>query len=157
MNRVNLGEEKLKQFITAHHIQAEHLSFSHSCHSVAEAAETAGAEPENFVKNICMTDAQGSVIVAIVKGEDRASTSRVAKALGVEQVQTMDPQEVMAKTGYPCGGTPSFGFTAQFLVDPRVMEKDLVYTGGGSETSLIRLSPHILLQANKGKVVRIRR
>ena len=154
---MNPGEEKLKQFIATHHIQAEHLSFERSCHSVAEAAETVGAEPENFVKNICMTDAQGSIIVAIVTGEDRASTSRVAKALGVEQVWTMAPEEVTAKTGYPCGGTPSFGFAAQFLVDPRVMEKDLVYTGGGSETSLIRLSPQILLQVNEGTIVRIRR
>ncbi len=154
---MNPGEEKLKQFIATHHIQAEHLSFERSCHSVAEAAETVGAEPENFVKNICMTDAQGSIIVAIVTGEDRASTLRVAKALGVEQVRTMAPEEVTAKTGYPCGGTPSFGFAAQFLVDPRVMEKDLVYTGGGSETSLIRLSPQILLQVNEGTIVRIRR
>ena len=154
---MNPGEENLKQFIAIHHIQAEHLSFERSCHSVAEAAETVGAEPENFVKNICMTDAQGSIIVAIVTGEDRASTSRVAKALGVEQVWTMAPEEVTAKTGYPCGGTPSFGFAAQFLVDPRVMEKDLVYTGGGSETSLIRLSPQILLQVNEGTIVRIRR
>ena len=154
---MNPGEEKLKQFIATHHIQAEHLSFERSCHSVAEAAETVGAEPENFVKNICMTDAQGSIIVAIVTGEDRASTSRVAKALGVEQVRTMAPEEVTAKTGYPCGGTPSFGFAAQFLVDPRVMEKDLVYTGGGSETSLIRLSPQIALQVNEGTIVRIRR
>ena len=154
---MNPGEEKLKQFIAIHHIQSEHLSFERSCHSVAEAAETVGAEPENFVKNICMTDAQGSIIVAIVTGEDRASTSRVAKALGVEQVRTMAPEEVTAKTGYPCGGTPSFGFAAQFLVDPRVMEKDLVYTGGGSETSLIRLSPQIVLQVNEGTIVRIRR
>ncbi len=154
---MNLDEEKLKKFIAAHHIQAEHLSFERSCHSVAEAAETAGTEPENFVKNICMMDAQDAVIVAIVKGEDRASTSRVAKALGVERVRTMAPEEVTAKTGYPCGGTPSFGFAAQFLVDPRVMEKALVYTGGGSETSLIRLSPHTLLHANRGKIVRIRK
>ncbi len=154
---MNPGEKKLKQFIATHHIQVEHLSFERSCHSVAEAAETVGAEPENFVKNICMTDAQGSIIVAIMTGEDRASTSRVAKALGVEQVRTMAPEEVTAKTGYPCGGTPSFGFAAQFLVDPRVMEKDLVYTGGGSETSLIRLSPQIVLQVNEGTTVRIRR
>jgi Cys-tRNA(Pro)/Cys-tRNA(Cys) deacylase len=157
VNTLSLGEEKLKHFIETHHIQAEHLSFEHSCHSVAEAAETAGTEPENFVKNICMTDAQGSVIVAIVKGEDRASTTRVAKALGVAQVRTMAPEEVTAKTGYPCGGTPSFGFAAQFLIDPRVLEKQFVYTGGGSETSLVCLSPHLLLQANGGKVVRIRK
>ena len=89
-------EHTLKQFIAAGRIAAEHLSFEQSCHSVAEAAAVVGTRPENFVKNICMTDAQGRVIVAIVKGEDRASTSRVAKALQTERVRTMTPDEMLA-------------------------------------------------------------
>ena len=154
---MNVYEHKLKQFIAGGSIETEHLSFEQSCHSVAEAAEAVGTEPENFVKNICMTDAQGQVIVAIVKGEDRASTSRVAKVLETEQVRTMTPAEMLDKTGYPCGGTPSFGFAALFLVDPKVMKKEEVYTGGGSETALVRVSPQVLLQANSGRVVRIRK
>ena len=98
-----------------------------------------------------MTDAQGRVIVAIVKGEERASTSRVAKALQTERVRAMTPDEMLTKTGYPCGGTPSFGFAATFLIDPRVMQKDKVYTGGGSETALVRVSPQALLRANGGQ------
>lgn len=31
------------------------------------------------------------------------------------------PGEILEKTGYPCGGTPSFGYQAMFLVDPKVM------------------------------------
>ena len=104
-----------------------------------------------------MNDAQGTVIVAIVKGEDRASTSRVAKALETEQVRTMLPEEMLDATGYPCGGTPSFGFSATFLIDPKVMEKDEVYTGGGSATSLVRVSPQALLQATGGQVARVRK
>ena len=154
---MNAYEHKLKQFIAAGSIEAKHLSFEQSCHSVAEAAAVVGTDPEHFVKNICMTDAQDRVIVAIVKGEDRASTSRVAKALQTERVRTMTPDEMLVKTGYPCGGTPSFGFAATFLVDPRVMEKSEVYTGGGSATSLVRVSPHALLQANRGRVARIRK
>ncbi len=150
-------EYKLKQFMAAGSLEAEQLSFEQSCHSVAEAAAAVGTEPEHFVKNICMTDTQGQVIVAIVKGEDRASTSRVARALQTERVRTMTPDEMLVKTGYPCGGTPSFGFAATFLVDPRVMQKDEVYTGGGSETALVRVSPQVLLRANGGRVVRVRK
>ncbi len=154
---MSVYEDQLKQFMATTHTEAEHLSFDQSCHSVAEAAAVVGTEPENLVKNICMTDAQGQVIVAVVKGEDRASTSRVAKALQTQQVRTMTPEEMLAQTGYPCGGTPSFGFAATFLVDPKVMEREAVYTGGGSATSLVRVSPDALLQANGGRVVRVRR
>jgi len=77
-------EEKLKGFIAEHNIEAEHLSFEQSCHSVEDAAKAVGADPDQFVKSICMTDDDSELIVAIVKGEDRASTKRVAKALGIE-------------------------------------------------------------------------
>ncbi len=67
------------------------------------------------------------------------------------------PEEILAKTGYPCGGTPPFGYQATFLIDPRVMEKEIVYTGGGSESSLIKIATQGLVQANQGLTVRIRK
>ncbi len=150
-------EEKLKRIIEERGIDAEHLSFDKYCRSVAEAAKTVGAEPEDFVKSICMVDGDGGVIVAIVKGEDRASTSRVAKALGTERPRVASPDEILGLTGFPVGGTPGFGFDARFLVDPRVLEKDRVYLGGGSERSLVRMSTRELVRANGGRVVRVRK
>ena len=149
-------EEKLKRFMEENGVDAEHLSFNQSCHSVTEAAETAGAEPTDFVKSICMVN-NGSLIVAIVKGEDRASTKRVAKALGTDRPRIAAPEEIHAYTGYPVGGTPGFGFDATFLVDPRVMEREQVYMGGGSGCSLVRVSPVELVRVNGGRVVRVRR
>lgn len=153
---MNDYDRKLSQYMQEHRIEGEHLVFSQSCHSVAEAAAAAGVLPTDFVKNICMLDTQGRAIIAIVKGEDRASTSRVAKALQIERPRTAKPEEILDKTGYPCGGTPSFGYEACFLIDPKVMEKDIVYTGGGSEYALVRVSPQELMRANQGRVVRIR-
>jgi Cys-tRNA(Pro)/Cys-tRNA(Cys) deacylase len=150
-------EEKLRRIIEERGIEAEYLSFDQSCHSVAEAARAVGAEPEDFIKSICMVDGDGGVIVAIVKGEDRASTSRVGRALGIERPRVADPHEILDLTGFPVGGTPGFGFDALFLVDPRVLEKDLIYLGGGSECSLVRMSPDELVRANGGTVVRVRK
>jgi len=150
-------EEKLKRIIEERGIDAEHLSFDKYCRTVAEAARTVGAEPEDFVKSICMVDGDGGVIVAIVKGEDRASTSRVAKALGTERPRVASPDEILGLTGFPVGGTPGFGFDARFLVDPRVLEKDRVYLGGGSERSLVRMSTRELVRANGGRVARVRK
>ena len=150
-------EEKLKRIIEDKGIDAEHLSFDKYCRSVAEAARTVSAEPEDFVKSICMVGGEGGVIVAIVKGEDRASTSRVAKALGIKRPRVASPDEILGLTGFPVGGTPGFGFDAQFLVDPRVLEKEWVYLGGGSERSLVRMSPQELVKANGGRVARVRK
>jgi Cys-tRNA(Pro)/Cys-tRNA(Cys) deacylase len=150
-------EEKLRAIIKERGINAEHLSFDQSCHSVAEAARTVGAEPEDFVKSICMVDQDGSAIVAIVKGEDRASTSRVAKALGINRPRVASPEEILELTGFPVGGTPGFGFKATFLVDPRVLKKETVYLGGGSEKALVKMKTSELVRANGAKVVRVRK
>ncbi len=150
-------EEKLKKFITDKGILAEHLSFKESCHSVEEAARTANVGSDDFVKNICLMDSSGNLIVAIVKGEDRASTTKVGEALGIERPRSATPDEMLKIAGYPAGGTPSFGYEAVFLIDSRVMEKDFVYSGGGSENSLVKISPQELQKANKGRVVNIRK
>ena len=153
----DIYEEKLRRFLATHHIRAEHLSFQQPCRSVAEAAQAASAAPDEFVKSICVIDERGGLIVAIVKGEDRVSPSRVGQALGVAPPRLATPEEMLERTGYPCGGTPPFGFEATFLIDPRVLEREVVYAGGGSESALIRIAPDELQRANGGTVTRVRK
>ncbi|HKL11698.1 MAG TPA: YbaK/EbsC family protein [Clostridia bacterium] len=154
---MNEYEEKLKRHIEENSVDCQHLVFKKSCHSVEEAADAAGATPGDFVKNICMSDSEGNIIVAIVKGEDRVGSKRLAKALGIERPKTAKPENILEKTGYPVGGIPSFGYEAVFIVDERVMEKDIVYTGGGSPNSLVKINTAELLSANGGIVARVRK
>jgi len=117
---MNPYEEKIKKYIKDNNIKTEHLSFKTSCHSVEEAARTVNASAEDLVKNICLLDKEGNLIVAIVKGEDRASSKKIGKALGIEPPRTANPQEILQKTGFICGGVPSFGYPATFLISVRV-------------------------------------
>lgn len=150
-------EDKLKQYIERNAVSATHHIFKETCHSVQEAAAAANASPESFIKSICMIKPDGELVVAIVKGEDRAGTSRVAKALGVHEVRIATPEEILIKTGYICGGVPAFGYKAVFLIDPKVMELDTVFTGGGSAYSLLEISTKEIQRLNMGQVIRIRR
>lgn len=154
---MNPAEQKLKDFLIHNQIQAEHLSFDHSCHSAEDAAKAANASIDELVKNICMIDPDDRVVIAIVKGEDRASTKRVAKALEIPEIRTATPEEILERTGYPCGGTPSFGFEALFLIDPKVMEREILYTGGGSDHALVRIPPQEMQRVNQGRIVRVRK
>lgn len=155
---------KLKQFLEKECVPAEHILFDESCHSVAAAAEAANSDPDNFIKSICLKLVRpqgeegpaGGLVVAIVKGENRASTKRVAKVMKAS-VRLATPEEISEETGYPVGGTPPLGFDAEFLIDPRVMEKEAVFGGGGSTKALIYLSTQALKQANNGRIVRIRK
>lgn len=71
--------------------------------------------------------------------------------------RTATENEILEKTGYPCGGVPSFGYKATFIIDPKVMEKEFVYTGGGSEYSLVRITSRELKEINNGLVFRVRK
>lgn len=150
-------EEKLSNYIIENNIQAEHLIFNESCHSVPEAANAAKASIEDFVKNICLITPNEELVVAIVKGEDKVSLSRVSKILNLESVRIANENEILNKTGYICGGVPSFGYKATFLLDLKVMEREIIYSGGGSTQALTKMNPILLQKANKAQIARIRR
>lgn len=148
---------KLKKFIDDNNIKVEHMVFTKSCHSVIKAANVVKSKPEDFVKNICLLTKDEQVIIAIVKGEDKVSKKLIAKAINIDLPRIATPDEILEKTGFPCGGVPSFGYQAIFLIDSRVMEKDIVYSGGGSENSLVKISTEELLKINQGKIADIRK
>lgn len=148
---------KLADYLKEHKVECEHLRFSQSCHSVAEAALAVGVAPSDFVKSVCMEDEKTrTLIVAIIKGEDRASRANVALTLGIGKPRIASPDFMLEKSGYPAGGTPPLGYAATFLIDERVMEKDSVYCGGGSTDSLLKISPREIIKFNCGRVARVR-
>ncbi len=149
-------ENMLTSFIKDNNVDAEHIIFQESCHTVDEAAKAVGVQSSDFVKSICMVSG-AEIIIAIVLGTDRASTKNVAKAFGIPRPELATHEDILKYTGYPCGGTPPFGFDAKFVIDNNVMEKEFIYAGGGSENSLVRLSPKEMLRANNGAVARIRK
>lgn len=153
---MNTSEKNLEKYMKENKIKADHLLFEESCHSVEEAAKAARASPEDFIKSICCLDSDKNLIIAIVSGNDKVSLEKVTKALNIkERIRIAKPSEILAKTGYPVGGVPPFGYEANFLIDPKVMEKEVVYGGGGSERSLIKISPEEIKKTNQGQVVKI--
>ncbi|MBI2445871.1 YbaK/EbsC family protein [Candidatus Micrarchaeota archaeon] len=151
-------EAKLQAAIRSLGLRAEHRHFEQSCHSVADAAAAVGAQAEDFVKNVGLADAAGNLVICIVKGEDKVDTVAAARFVGVAKLKKATPELMLEKTGYPVGGTPSFGYAGpvQVLVDERVLEKPFVWTGGGSAQALARIAPSELLKANGGLVCRVR-
>lgn len=149
--------DKLLAYITEHQIQCDHLVFEQATHSVAEAAQAAGVAPQDFIKSICMVTKDGRMVVAIVKGEDRANRQAVQLVLGLGKLNIASPQEMLAKIGYPAGGIPPFGFEGTFVMDECVFDIPFVYGGGGSDRALIRITPHEIQRANGARAARIRK
>ncbi len=154
---MNGYEEKLKKFLQENNIKGEHLHFENSVHTMEEACREANAQPDDFIKTICMVSKDGKTIGALVLGSDRASTERVAKALNIESPVVATPEQALEKTGYLVGGTPPFGYEAIFVIDEKVMGKQIVYVGGGTLNALVRISPEEVKRINRGITARVRK
>lgn len=78
-------------------------------------------------------------IIGLVPAKFRVSTSRVGKVLEIERPNVANKETTLKLTGYPIGGIPFIGFPALRIVDPKIMEIEYIYTGGGSDRSLLKL------------------
>jgi len=144
--------QKLEQIIKRQGVDAKLLVFQTSCHSVAEAAASANAKPEDFVKNVCaISERDGGLVVAIIGGTARLDFKKLSKQDGGGKFRLATGQEMLEKTGFPAGGTPSFGYPARFYLDQRALEKENVWSGGGSPNALTSLSPREILRASGAK------
>jgi len=146
---MNDYEKKLTEFILQNHICAEHLIFQTSCHSVEAAAASANANPEDFVKNVCIiNETNDSLIVCIIPGPKRLDLKKLAVKIGTKKLRFATAEEILQNTGYPIGGTPSFGYSAKFFMDNIVLTKTIVYSGGGSQNALTKIAPLEMIKFN---------
>lgn len=132
------SEEKLLKFVTENKIRAEHLTYEKSIHTVQECVEVTGIPIEYITKCVIMIK-DGKCIAGLVQAKNRVSTSRVGKVLNIEPPQVATPEETLRLTGYAVGGIPYIGYDALRLVDKKILDLEFVFTGGGSDKSLLKL------------------
>jgi prolyl-tRNA editing enzyme YbaK/EbsC (Cys-tRNA(Pro) deacylase) len=75
--------------------------------------------------------------------------------VGRKKVKLATPETVVEVTGFLVGAMPPFGHRQPLhtVIDRRVLEKPIVYAGGGSDNALLRLEPGIILQVTQGEVL----
>jgi len=153
-------EEKLKQYIVEQGIEAEHIHFEESLHSVQDALRVSGFSLNNIIKTIVFKTSDGKVVAGIVPAEFRVSKSSLCAATGLENLEVATFDEAYQLTGYPAGGTPCFGYEATFVADPKVFDLEYnqgyVYTGGGSEFALTKISTDEIKRISSPIIMKIR-
>lgn len=157
-------EARLDAFLNSRKVDARQLRFERPCGSVAEAAEAAGARVDQFVKSVALLAPDGygeTLVVGVVKGEDRLDPARLADALSLDAPPRLArPDELRAYAGYPAGGLPPLGYEARIVLDERVLDEPRVCAGGGSDRALLDVAPDALLRSGGGRdahVARIRK
>lgn len=156
---MSAARERLAAWLARERVDAELLDFDASVRSVAQAVAVSGHPVERFTKSIVMVSAGGRPIVAVVPAEHRASTERVRKALGLaERPRVASAEESESLLGQQLGGnSPLAAGDAAVLVDPLVLARDWILTGGGDDRTLVRIATAELRRAVPFTEARVRK
>jgi len=141
-------EAKLKEFVKAHGIIGEHIRYKKSLHTVQDLLTITGLDVELITKTMIFKGQQGKIVAAMVPAKYRVSTKRVKKILEIDELEILNPDTTYTRTGYPVGGMPCFGYDSTLVIDPKVLAKEYVYTGGGSIFSIFKISSEELTKLN---------
>ncbi|OLS20294.1 MAG: Proline--tRNA ligase [Candidatus Heimdallarchaeota archaeon LC_3] len=127
------------------------ISFHSSTHTSKEAAIILGVTTSEIIKSIVMI-MENKCYLAILPGNKKLRQKAVRKAiknsLGINYSDSRlaNGEEVLKFTGYEVGAVPPININLPVILDSSITEKQTVYAGGGTTTSILKISVKKLLK-----------
>ena len=152
----SMGSEQLQVFIDAHRIEAVILPMGGHTSTVSEAALALAVETDQIIKSLVFRT-QTEPLLVINNGLARVDRRKLAAGLGVgrKRVKFASPEQALALTGFVVGSMPPFGHRQKLrtLIDPAVLDLDLIFGGGGDIDAMMRLTPAELVRVTGAEVM----
>ena len=125
--------------------------------TVPAAAAALGVDESSILKSLLFLDPGGVAVLAIATGSSRVDRVRLAAVAGVERLKLAPPEEVKRRTGYPVGGAAPVCHATplRVIVDRRLLALDIVYGGGGTADSLLKITPREIVRVTSATVAEI--
>jgi prolyl-tRNA editing enzyme YbaK/EbsC (Cys-tRNA(Pro) deacylase) len=94
------------------------------------------------------------VALAIVTGDARVDRSRVAAVLNLPTLKLASPATVSRVIGFEVGGVPPIAHRSSVpvVVDRKVLEREIVYGGGGDEEHMLEIAPDDIVRLTNAVV-----
>ena len=147
-----MSVERVAAFLRAAGGEARLEEFGKGTPTAAEAAEAAGCELAQIVKSLVLV-CDGVPVVALVPGDRRGDTGKVARALGAGTVRVATGDEVESATGFAPGAVAPFPLpkVRTIYLDRTLLRHPRVWVGGGSENHLVSLAPAELARLTRAQ------
>ncbi len=138
-----MDKQNLQDFLNIKRLDAEIIHLETKTKTVEQASMALRIDTDKIIKTLTFIDGSGEPILAIVTGKDTVNPTKLAEAINTIRVRLATPTEVKRHNGYPVGGVPPVGHKMRIrtVIDTKVMKKKLVYGGGGSDTSMLKIRP----------------
>lgn len=154
----------LEAYLRAHDIAAELVFPSEDTPTVSLAARAMGCAEDQIVKSVLFVvkrEESADRVLVMTNGTAQIDFRKLAGFFGVgrKRIRLASTGEVLARTGYPAGGVPPFGFDQPIvtLIDRGVFEQVVVYAGGGDERTLLRTTPAELVRVTSARMIDARK
>jgi Cys-tRNA(Pro)/Cys-tRNA(Cys) deacylase len=112
------------------------------------AAEAVGRPLESCCKTLVVEAAGRQFWVAIVPGDQRFDTRKMAAAIGATQADLADPDEAEKITGYHVGGISPFAMRRHLptIIEESLLALDTILVNGGRRGTLVEIQTADLLR-----------
>ena len=122
-------------------LDSEVAVFPEGTKTAEDAARAIGCPVSAIVKSLVFV-VDDEPVVALVPGDLRLDTIKLAEAAGGASSRRASLEEVRDATGYAAGGTPPFGHATDLRVfaDPALRRNDPVWAAAGTPTTVFPIS-----------------
>jgi prolyl-tRNA editing enzyme YbaK/EbsC (Cys-tRNA(Pro) deacylase) len=135
-------------------LEPEVRRFPEGTKTAESAARAVGCAIGQIVKSLVFM-ADGTPLLALTSGANRADPLRLASLVGTAQVRRADPEEARTATGFAIGGTPPFGHPRPItvLMDRDLLGYDRLWAAAGTPDAVFPITPAELQRVTGAKVV----
>ena len=129
---------------------AERFEYDQPVRSVHEAIDVSGLKKADFIKSICLKHKkEDTFVIAIILAGSKVNKKMIREGVSPKKWAMATPEQIFNTIGFPAGGVPPvcLPIDLDVYVDPRVLKRDFVVGGGGTQASLMKLPPHLILES----------
>lgn len=133
-------------------VPVDAVRYPEGTRTAADAAIAVGCDVSQIVKSLVVIGPEGPAL-ALTAGHNRIDLTRLSEIMGSE-VTMSDARAARDATGFSIGGTPPFGHPKPLttLLDPSLLDHELVYAAAGTPDSCFPISPEVLRAVTNARI-----
>jgi Cys-tRNA(Pro) deacylase len=146
--------DRVREYFSQHGLEIEVKELPQSARTAQMAADAVGTTLGSIVKSLIFIRDDDRTVLALVAGDQRADTAKIASRLDAAAVRMANGEQVRARTGYAIGGVPPVGHPAplETLIDRTLLRFEKVWAAAGAPNAVFEIETQRLLELTRGRV-----
>ena len=146
--------ERVSSFLRQMGVEARIEEFEAGTPTAVDAARAVGSKLGQIVKSLVF-DCDGRWVVALIPGDRRADSVKIARAAGARRAKIASPEEVEKATGFVAGAVAPFPLPGvnRVFIDRGLLSHKRVWMGAGSPSHMAVIAPGDLVRLARAQAI----